>query len=97
LGEGFLQQLGRFARRECERVFEMKSVMAGLVPAIHVFLAAKTWIPGTSPGMTIFFYRSAPFDDHLREKGLTFPNTNAISTPPGTSGLLALDWIGMDE
>jgi hypothetical protein len=30
-------------------------VMAGLVPAIHVFLdlsAAKTWMPGTSPGMT---------------------------------------------
>jgi carbon monoxide dehydrogenase subunit G len=29
--------------------------MAGLVPAIHVFLAAlllKTWMPGTSPGMT---------------------------------------------
>jgi hypothetical protein len=32
-------------------------VMAGLVPAIHVFLciaAAKTWMPGTSPGMTSF-------------------------------------------
>ena len=28
-------------------------VMAGLVPAIHVLLAAsKTWMPGTSPGMT---------------------------------------------
>jgi len=28
--------------------------MAGLVPAIHVFLLAapKTWMPGTSPGMT---------------------------------------------
>jgi hypothetical protein len=29
--------------------------MAGLVPAIHVFLtlgANKTWMPGTSPGMT---------------------------------------------
>ena len=28
--------------------------MAGLVPAIHVFLdaAPKTWMPGTSPGMT---------------------------------------------
>src|SRR5258708_13459771 len=32
------------------------SVMAGLVPAIHVFLsrAAKTWMPGTRPGMTSF-------------------------------------------
>jgi hypothetical protein len=30
------------------------SVMAGLVPAIHVFLAVsiKTRMPGTSPGMT---------------------------------------------
>jgi hypothetical protein len=29
-------------------------VMAGLVPAIHVFLQsqAKTWVPGPSPGMT---------------------------------------------
>jgi hypothetical protein len=29
--------------------------MAGLVPAIHVFLsngAKKTWMPGTRPGMT---------------------------------------------
>jgi hypothetical protein len=26
--------------------------MAGLVPAIHVFLGAKTWMPGTRPGMT---------------------------------------------
>jgi hypothetical protein len=26
--------------------------MAGLVPAIHVFVAVKTWMPGTSPGMT---------------------------------------------
>jgi hypothetical protein len=29
--------------------------MAGLVPAIHVLLAdfpQKTWMPGTSPGMT---------------------------------------------
>jgi hypothetical protein len=30
--------------------------MAGLVPAIHAFdrdTASKTWMPGTSPGMTI--------------------------------------------
>jgi hypothetical protein len=30
-------------------------VMAGLVPAIHVFLAVeffKTWMPGIKPGMT---------------------------------------------
>jgi hypothetical protein len=30
-------------------------VMAGLVPASHVFFcsAAKAWMPGTRPGMTI--------------------------------------------
>jgi hypothetical protein len=31
--------------------------MAGLAPAIHVFLTAtvaKSWMPGTSPGMTSF-------------------------------------------
>jgi hypothetical protein len=31
------------------------SVMPGLVPAIHVYKtlsASKTWMPGTSPGMT---------------------------------------------
>jgi hypothetical protein len=35
------------------------NVMAGLVPAIHVFLtAAKTWMPGTRPGMTTSEVRS---------------------------------------
>jgi hypothetical protein len=32
--------------------------MAGLFPAIHVFLAAEfleTWMPGTKPGMTPIF------------------------------------------
>jgi len=35
-------------------------VMAGLVPAIHVFLHrdVKTWMPGTSPGMTSYKKRS---------------------------------------
>jgi hypothetical protein len=29
------------------------TVMAGLVPAIHVFATShKTWMPGTRPGMT---------------------------------------------
>jgi hypothetical protein len=34
---------------------EVIFVMAGLVPAIHVFLLSarrKTWMPGTRPGMT---------------------------------------------
>jgi hypothetical protein len=30
------------------------AVMAGLGPAIHVFIAAsKSWMPGTGPGMTV--------------------------------------------
>jgi hypothetical protein len=34
---------------------KLSAVMAGLVPAIHVFLqqeTRKTWMPGTRPGMT---------------------------------------------
>jgi hypothetical protein len=34
----------------------LEFVMAGLVPAIHVFTPfrrSKTWMPGTSPGMTV--------------------------------------------
>jgi hypothetical protein len=32
------------------------SVMAGFIPAIHVFSLSvvKTWMPGTSPGMTTY-------------------------------------------
>ncbi|TFV79046.1 hypothetical protein E4K64_07710 [Bradyrhizobium frederickii] len=30
------------------------AVMAGLVPAIHALQARRTWMPGTSPGMTTF-------------------------------------------
>jgi hypothetical protein len=33
-------------------------VMAGLDPAIHVFLCCdtvRTWMPGTRPGMTVLF------------------------------------------
>jgi hypothetical protein len=33
-------------------VFRLSAVMPGLVPGIHVFLAAKTWMAGTSPAMT---------------------------------------------
>jgi len=37
------------------------SVMAGLVPAIHVLAAeAKTWMPGSSPGMTMWMELRAP-------------------------------------
>jgi hypothetical protein len=35
----------------------MKYVMPGLVPGIHVLLCeSKTWMAGTSPGMTILQY-----------------------------------------
>jgi hypothetical protein len=53
-------------------------VMAGLVPAIHVLLAygaAKTWMPGTSPGMTTFEiapvskdYLTSRRNDHLADR-----------------------------
>jgi hypothetical protein len=36
--------------------YDFTLVMAGLVPAIHDFVSTasnKTWMPGTSPGMTI--------------------------------------------
>jgi hypothetical protein len=31
--------------------------MAGLVPAIHVFFAVRTWMPGTRPGTTKIIFR----------------------------------------
>ena len=40
----------------CERAVYF-AVMAGLVPAIHVFCAAKTWMPGTSSAKTRFALR----------------------------------------
>ena len=35
--------------------------MTGLDPAIHGFLAADTWMPGTSPGMTMVEAYAAAF------------------------------------
>src|SRR5437762_12656259 len=44
-------------------------VMAGLVPAIHVFFlfdAVKTWMPGSSPGMTaIINHAYLNYDRHI--------------------------------
>src|SRR5882757_5074606 len=55
------------------------SVMAGLVPAIHVFsgTGSKTWMPGTSPGMTRVMpeSRGSGFDASHR------PGTT-LSSPP---------------
>jgi len=41
----------------------VRLVMAGLVPAIHVFVAArKAWMPGTRPGMTTWMdHAEMPF------------------------------------
>jgi len=43
----------------------LRLVMAGLVPAIHVFAlvdALKTWMPGTGPGMTACVSEAAAHD-----------------------------------
>jgi hypothetical protein len=46
--------------------------MAGLDPAIHAFLAMerKTWMPGTSPGMTKWQKRAPP---RLLADALNYP------------------------
>jgi hypothetical protein len=49
--------------------------MAGLVPAIHVFLRGKkrkTWMPGTSPGMTVDF--------QLKQRDAIVTRSNLIET-----------------
>ncbi|QDL98370.1 hypothetical protein FLL57_14120 [Rhodopseudomonas palustris] len=49
--------------------------MAGLVPAIHVLravMSAKTWMPGTRPGMT----------EVLREFEATLSVTPQAGSPP---------------
>ena len=45
-------------------------VMAGLVPAIHALTRSKeskTWMPGTSPGMTVLAVAPACADEILNE------------------------------
>jgi hypothetical protein len=46
---------------------DMAAVMAGLVPAIHVFDRApsKTWMPGTRPGMTTWCELNVPYTGKL--------------------------------
>jgi antitoxin CptB len=56
------------AQLHLKREFQMKLVVPGLVPVIHVLAARKTWMAGTSPAMTISFVWSAPFVEHLRER-----------------------------
>jgi hypothetical protein len=46
----------------------LKFVMAGPVPAIHVFTPSQrseTWMTGTSPGMTVQKLTSSLFDNGL--------------------------------
>ena len=46
-----------------------RTVMAGLVPAIHVFgRVNKTWMPATSAGMTLQLERSKDFIRHLENR-----------------------------
>jgi len=53
------------------------NVMAGLVPAIHVFnccKAAKTWMPGKKPGHDVLFSQST---GHLGSKS-PLPRTGVL-------------------
>jgi hypothetical protein len=90
-GKEILANLGRIAPRECGsmslNVIARSSslVMPGLDPGIHPsshkFFRGR-WIAGSSPAMTI---RRIIHETQV----LTFSITVVISTPPGTSGLLA--------
>ena len=45
-------------------MLDILTVMAGLVPAIHVLLVgteSSTWMPGTSPGMTSYAFALRSF------------------------------------
>src|SRR5262245_42925178 len=49
----------------------LSAVMAGLVPAIHVFLIqtiSKTWMPGIKPGMTEHVASSVASLRHRRDR-----------------------------
>src|SRR6266545_2859763 len=51
--------------------------MAGLVPAIHVFLDGKrkTWIPGTRPGMTLIEQSQRPTCTNARQRRTPKPSS----------------------
>jgi hypothetical protein len=64
--------------------------MAGLVPAIHVFPAAtvvKSWMPGTSPGMTSFNISADAFQSgvglHVPQFIVGIENSAPSLTPEG--------------
>jgi hypothetical protein len=62
--------------------------MAGLVPAIHVFLfvVAKTWMPGTRPGMT----RMKACPSSARRDETQVPRTDRRYTNPTTEYAFAI-------
>ena len=65
--------------------------MPGLVPGIHVFFALRG-------GQDVDGRDKPGHDEHLcGQQGLTLAIPVAISTPPGTSGLLAFGWMGEND
>ncbi len=52
-------------------------VMAGLVPAIRVFLSEelKTWMPAISAGMTPYYLAAAAASTALASSGVTHANS----------------------
>jgi branched-chain amino acid transport system permease protein len=61
--------------------------MAGLVPAIHVLAAVKTWMPGTSPGMTLWKFSIKIQGESLNELLQHLINTLVLG---GTYALLGI-------
>src|SRR5579883_1957597 len=68
--------------------------MAGLVPAIHVLLRGKTWMPGTSPGMTELAFADLPHAHLTRElvelRLQRIRQRNAVAQALGAAGTAAL-------
>jgi hypothetical protein len=65
--------------------------MAGLVPAIHAFCCSsfvKTWMPGTSPGMTV--REASPFSQAYPPRRPTYasPSVSNIAALMASAGVL---------
>jgi antitoxin CptB len=60
--------------------------MPGFAPGIHAFFAVRRGWPGRSPAMTEWVRDPA-------EQRADIGSPSGYINPPGTSGLLALDWI----
>jgi NAD(P)-dependent dehydrogenase (short-subunit alcohol dehydrogenase family) len=77
--------------------------MAGLVPAIHVYktLAAKTWMPGTSPGMTECFM-SLPLASRIAlvtgaSRGIGYATARALAKAGAHVIAVARTQAGLEE